>query len=116
MLHAEIVKVLRDESVFSPIALQAAIQDAQLQIEAREEYLAELESKLCNAEQLRREIEIKQLKYCGLKRAFETGTLDEKKQLLSIMIHRVEISRNYEMNIKLAPGFEQFIDGLIELR
>ena len=116
MLQAEIVKVLRDESVFSPIALQAAIQDTQLQIEAREKYLCELEEKLHNAEQLRREIEIRQLKYCGLKQAFETGTLDEKKQLLSIMIHRVEISRNYEMNIKLAPGFEQFIDGLIELR
>lgn len=116
MLHAEIVKVLRDESVFSPNALQAAIQDTQLQIEAREEYLVELEAKLRNAEQLRREIEIKQLKYCGLKAAFETGTMDEKKMLLSVMIHRVEISRNYEMNIKLAPGFEQFIDGLIELR
>ena len=75
-----------------------------------------MEEKLHNAEQLRREIEIKQLKYCGLKQAFETGTLDEKKQLLFIMVHRVEISRNYEMNIKLAPGFEQFIDGLIELR
>ena len=116
MLQAEIVKVLRDESVFSPIALQAASQDTQLQIEAREKYLCELEEKLHNAEQLRREIEIRQLKYCGLKQAFETGTLDEKKQLLSIMVHRVEISRNYEMNIKLAPGFEQFIDGLIELR
>ena len=33
-----------------------------------------------------------------------------------MMIHRVEISRNDEMNIKLAPGFGQSIDGLIELR
>ena len=116
MLHAEIVKVLRDESVFSPIALQAAIQDTQLQIEAREEYLFELEAKLRNAEQLRREIEIKQLKYRGLKQVFETGTMDEKKMLLSIMIQRVEIRQGYELNIQLTPGFDQFLEGLIELR
>lgn len=115
-LCQEIPKALRDESAFSITALQAMLQETEIQLKARTEYLYELEAKLHNAEQLRREIEIKQLKYCGLKQIFETGTMEEKKMLLSIMIQRVEIRQGYELNIQLTPGFDQFLEGLIELR
>jgi len=74
------------------------------------------EAKLQNAEQLRREIQIKQLKYCGLNQVFTSGTMEEKKMLLSILVRRVEVRQGYELNIQLTPGFEQFLDGLIEMR
>ena len=36
--------------------------------------------------------------------------------LLSILVRRVEVRQGYELNIQLTPGFEQFLDGLIEMR
>ena len=36
--------------------------------------------------------------------------------LLSIMVQRVEVRRGYGLNIQLTPDFEQFLDGLIEMR
>lgn len=36
--------------------------------------------------------------------------------LLSILVRRVEVRQGYELNIQLEPGFEQFLDGLIEIR
>ena len=78
--------------------------------------LEQLEAKLQNAEQLRLEIQIKQLKYCGLNQIFTSGTMEEKKMLLSILVRRVEVRQGYELNIQLTPSFEQFLDGLIEMR
>lgn len=59
---------------------------------------------------------MKQPKYCGLRQFFETGTMAEKKMMLSIMFQRVEIRQGYELNIQLTPGIDQFFEGLIELR
>ena len=36
--------------------------------------------------------------------------------LLSILVRRVEVRQGYELNIQLTPSFEQFLDGLIEMR
>lgn len=69
--------------------LQELLQGAEVEIDKTRERLYELEAKLQNGEQLRREIEIKQ---------------------------RTEVRRDYELNIQLSPDFEQFLDGLIEMR
>ncbi len=112
----EIPAALRGESAFSAALLQKVLKGTEEQIKANTEKLYELEAKLHNAQQLRQEIEISQREYCGLPWVFENGTLEERKMLLSIMIQRIEIRRDYELNIQLAPGFDQFLEGLMELR
>ena len=96
--------------------LRSVLEETERAIQEKTEQLFELEAKLQNAEQLRREIQIKQLKYCGLNQIFTSGTMEEKKMLLSILVRRVEVRQGYELNIQLTPGFEQFLDGLIEMR
>lgn len=115
-LRSEIVRAIRGESKFELTLLQSLLEETEQAVEAKTTQLYELEPKLQNAEQLRREIKIKQRKYCGLNHIFTNGTMEEKKMLLSIMVRRVEVRRGYELNIQLAPGFEQFLDGLIEMR
>ena len=115
-LRSEIAKALRGESLFQLTLLRSLLEETERAVQKKKERLFELEAKLQNAEQLRREIEIKQLKYCGLNQIFTSGTMEEKKMLLSILIRRVEVRQGYELNIQLAPGFEQFLDGLIEMR
>lgn len=115
-LRNEVAKALRGKSKFELALLQSLLEETEQQIEHDTARLYELEAKLQNAEQLRREIEVKQLKYIGLNQIFTTGTMEEKKMLLSILISRVEVKRGYELNIHLAPGFEQFLEGLIEMR
>ena len=102
--------------MFQLTLLRSLLEETERAVQKKKERLFELEAKLQNAEQLRREIEIKQLKYCGLNQIFTSGTMEEKKMLLSILIRRVEVRQGYELNIQLAPGFEQFLDGLIEMR
>lgn len=96
--------------------LQSILDETEQAIQSQTAQLYQLEAKLQNAEQLRREIKIRQLKYCGLNQIFASGTMEEKKMLLSIMVQRVEVRRGYELNIQLTPDFEQFLDGLIEMR
>ena len=115
-LRSEIAKALRGESLFQLTLLRSALEETEQAVQKKTEQLFEVEAKLQNAEQLRREIEIKQLKYCGLNQIFTSGTMEEKKMLLSILIRRVEVRQGYELNIQLSPDFEQFLDGLIEMR
>ena len=115
-LRSEIAKALRGESLFQLTLLHSVLEETEQAVQEKTERLFELEAKLQNAEQLRREIRIKQLKYCGLNQIFTSGTMEEKKMLLSILVRRVEVRQGYELNIQLTPGFEQFLDGLIEMR
>ena len=116
VLRNEVAKALRGKSKFQLALLQSLLEETEQHIEHDTVRLYKLEAKLQNAEQLRREIEVKQLKYIGLNQIFTTGTMEEKKMLLSILISRVEVKRGYELNIRLSPGFEQFLEGLIEMR
>ena len=115
-LRDEVVKALRGESAFKLNLLQSLLKETEQAIETTTAQLYELREKLQNAELLRREVEVKQLKYHGLNQIFTNGTMEEKKMLLSVLIDRVEIKQGYELNIQLAPDFDQFLDGLIEMR
>ena len=115
-LRNEIAKALRGESLFPLALLRSVLEETERAVQEKTERLFELEAKLQNAEQLRLEIQIKQLKYCGLNQIFTSGTMEEKKMLLSILVRRVEVRQGYELNIQLTPSFEQFLDGLIEMR
>lgn len=115
-LRSEITKALRGESLFQLTMLRSLLEETEQAIQKNTKQLFELERKLQDAEQLRREIQITQLKYCGLNQIFISGTMEEKKMLLSILVRRVEVGQGYKLNIQLAPGFEQFLNGLIEMR
>ena len=115
-LRSEIAKALRGESLFQLTMLRPLLEETEQAIKEKTEHLFELETMLQDAEQLRREIQITQLKYCGLNQIFISGTMEEKKMLLSILVRRVEVGQGYKLNIQLAPGFEQFLNGLIEMR
>jgi hypothetical protein len=115
-LRGEIARALRGEGKFPLPLLRSILEETEQKIQQESMRLHELEVELQNAEQLRRETEVKQLKYCGLHQIFTSGTMEEKKMLLSILVRRVEIGRDYQMNIVLSPEFDRFLDGLIELR
>lgn len=115
-LKYEIAKALRGESKFKLPLLQSILEETEQKIEQETTRLYELEAKLRNAELIRHEIEVKQRKYCGLNYIFLKGTMEEKKMLLSILVSKIGVRKGYELNIQLAPDFEQFLDGLIEMR
>lgn len=115
-LRGEVARSIRGESSFGVPLLQELLQGTEMEIDKTREQLYALEAKLQNGEQLRREIEIKQRKYCGLNRIFRSGTLEEQKMLLAIVVQRIEVRRDYELHVQLSPDFERFLDGLIEMR
>lgn len=115
-LRGEVARAIRGESSFGVPLLQELLQGTEAEIDKTRERLYELEARLQNGEQLRREIEIKQRKYCGLNQIFCSGTLEGQKMLLAIVVKRIEVRRDYELNIQLSPDFERFLDGLIEMR
>lgn len=116
LFSEEVVKSLQNKSAFSVDVLRDIMDTKKEEIEKTTIKLYKLEEKLENAEQFRKEIQIKQRKYCGLKYIFDSGTMEKKKMLLSIIISRVESGKDYQLEIHLAPDFERFLSGLIEMR
>ncbi len=81
------------------------MQGTEKEIDKTRERLYELEAKLQNGEQLRREIEIKQRKYCGLNQIFRSGTLEEQKMLLAIVVQRIESAAGLRTEYSTVAGF-----------
>lgn len=111
-LRGEIARALQGKSQFDCKLLQSVLNDTERRIEQTKESLLSLENQMKDVDQLRREIGLNQQKYTDLKECFVSGTMEEKKMLLSQMIERVELKSRYEMKITLSPSFDQFLDGL----
>ena len=111
-LKTEITKALTGESAFSPQLLNEVIQN-------QEQRCSELRSKVCEA-QAEWENEEAAMASIGehydelLKwsTVYDTASISAKKTIVSHIIDRVDVRRDYQLKIKLNISIEQFLVSL----
>lgn len=111
-LKGEIVNALKGESAFSPELLNDVIQGQEKRCE-------ELREARCGAEEALEEsqaqVELIGHQYDDLlewSTAFEIASMSAKKVIVSRMIERVDVYRDYRLKLKLNLSLEQFLVNL----
>lgn len=112
MLKAEIIRCLQGESDFSSSVLSELITHSEEDCSNLKEICNAAEAELKNEEQLLDELFDKYDKLISWAELYETASHEAKKMIVNSMIKRIEVFRDYKLNIEFSFDLQQFMNGI----
>ena len=111
-LKAEIVKALTGQSAFTPELLSGAIKEQENKCAELRGTLSMAEMELKNSEAQMEKLGQKYETLLAWSAAYENASMSAKKIIVSQMIERVDVYRDYHLKLKLNISVEQFLVSL----
>ena len=111
-LKAEIVKALTGQSAFTPELLSSAIKEQESKCAELRGTLSMAEMELKNNEAQMEKLGQKYETLLAWSAAYENASMSAKKIIVSQMIERVDVYRDYHLKLKLNISVEQFLVSL----
>jgi len=112
VLNAEIVNALTGNSAFTPDMLKEAIVRAEEKCAALERDYEVAKKALDNSETYLEKLSRRYDRFVEWSDIYDTATIETKKMIVSQIIERVDVFRDYHLKIKFNISVEQFILGL----
>ena len=109
-LQNEIAASLTGDSVYSPEDLSAAIKTTRTKINDLEADQEALKSEENQKRLAMEEVIPAYNQFKSWSEEFETATLEQKKMIASQLFKRVEIGRDYKINVELNMSYKQFCE------
>lgn len=111
-LKNEVVKSLMGESAFAPEVLSSVIQAHDQRVQELRKALTSAEREMAEGasreEPMRKQLDA----LLEWSVAYDQASMSAKKVIVSRIIDRVDVSRNYQLKIKLNISVEQFLAGM----
>ena len=111
-LKNEIVKELTGESEFSPQMLKEAIEAQEAKRQSLSIALCEAEKELENCEEILYGIAERHRELMSWADAYDSADIAAKKNIVSHIIDKVTVYRDYELKVELNISVEQFLDTI----
>lgn len=112
LLQAEIIRVLKGESVFSKDMLSNMIKDGEAKCAELLINVQQVQEALQNEEQLQKEISSKMGEMLSWAELYSGADIETKKMILGCLIKRIEVFRDYRINVEFNIDLDQFLHGL----
>ena len=109
---AEVVKVIRGESKFSSDLLNDLITNAQKKCDEAEKTVAVMQNELEDSRHMLVNIKSQYNKAISWSEIFDDSDIEAKKMIVSSLIKKVSVRRDYEISVELNIDFEQFSLGM----
>ena len=110
-MESEIAKTLTGESAFTPEQLSRTIASVEAQITEQNEKLdtlnVEMTDKKCSMEKIKPLYD----RFKSWSEEFGDCTNEQKKMIISQIIDRIEIGRDYKINLVLNMTYQQFCEN-----
>ncbi|MCM1193127.1 MAG: hypothetical protein NC548_29205 [Lachnospiraceae bacterium] len=107
-LQLEIGKTLTGDSVYSPEDLSQAIQTIRARVSEAEEKLETLKTEEAQKKQGIDMITSAYNQFKSWAEEFDTATLEQKKMISCNLFKRIEVGRDYKINVELNMTYRQF--------
>lgn len=108
-LKSEIVKAIKGQSAFSPELLNGAIQQQERLCAELRNAMAEAERDITEVTSQRTEFDRQYDELLEWASAYDNASMSAKKMIVSQMIERVDVQRDYHLQIKFRISVEQLI-------
>ena len=112
VLNAEIVNALTGNSAFTPDMLKEAIARTEEKYAAFEQDYELAKRALDDSEAYLEKLSTRYDRFVEWSDIYDTATIETKKMIVSQIIERVDVFRDYRLKIKFTISVEQFILGL----
>ena len=112
MLNTEIVNALTGNSAFTPDMLKEAIVRTEEKCTVLERDYEMAKKALDDSEAYLAKLSTRYDRFVDWSDIYDTATIETKKMIVSQIIEKVEVFRDYHLKIKFTISVEQFILGL----
>ena len=109
-LVEEVGKALINESVFSVDIINQSINQSKTRLAELEEKIPKALKELNDQDGMLKNLDQYYDQFIGWADSFASASLEEKKMIICRLISRIEIGRDYNVNIVLNVNYSQFVE------
>ena len=113
-LRAEVVKSIQGESAFSQTMLAGLVEDSEARIKSLKERCDEEQREVESSENLIKDLNTQYDEIISWSSRYDSASIEAKKMIINSMIKRIDVYRNYDLNIELNMNIRQFFLGMEE--
>ena len=113
-LRAEVVKSIQGESAFSQTTLAELVEESEAKVSMLKEQYEKAERDVESSENLIKDLSDQYDEIISWSTLYDSATIEAKKMIVNSMIRRIDVYRDYELNIELNMNIRQFFLGMEE--
>ena len=113
-LREEVVKSIQGESAFSQSMLAGLVEDSEKKAESLKVQCEKAESEVESSKTLIKDLNDQYDEIISWSSLYDSAPIEAKKMIVNSMIKRVDVYRNYELNVELNINIRQFFLGMEE--
>ena len=107
-LEAEVLKVIRGESTLNSDLLNKLYEEAKEKVEQSKKVVRQIEEQIDNGEKMKDSLSKQFDNIKSWSDMYDECGMETRKMILSNIMHKVKVSRDYEIEIDMAIDFEDF--------
>ena len=111
-LKGEVIKTIRGESTFSKELLSSLIAEAEAKCQELQENMETAQTAYDEGKMVLASLNAQYDDIISWAEMYDTASMEAKKMIVSCLIKRVEVYRDYKLHIDFNIDFEQFTGGL----
>ena len=111
-LKGEVIKTIRGESTFSKELLSSLIAEAEAKCQELQESMKTAQAAYDEGKTVLASLNAQYDDIISWAEMYDTASVEAKKMIVSCLIKRVEVYRDYKLHIDFNIDFEQFTGGL----
>ncbi|WP_316637013.1 recombinase zinc beta ribbon domain-containing protein [uncultured Ruminococcus sp.] len=113
-LRAEVVKSIQGESAFSQTMLAGLVEESEARVQSLNEHCDEAQREVESSENLIKDLNVQYDEIISWSSLYDSASTEAKKMIVNSMIKRIDVYRNYDLNIELNMNIRQFFLGMEE--
>ena len=113
-LREEVVKSIQGESAFSQSMLAGLVEDSEKRSESLKAQCEKAELDVESSKTLIKDLNDQYDEIISWSSLYDSATIEAKKMIVNSMVKRVDVYRNYELNVELNMNIRQFFLGMEE--
>ncbi len=113
-LRAEVVKSIQGESAFSQTMLAGLVEESEARVQSLKERCDEAQREVESSENLIKDLNTQYDEIISWSSLYDSASIEAKKMIVNSMIKRIDVYRNYDLNIELNMNIRQFFLGMEE--
>ena len=113
-LRAEVVKSIQGESAFSQTMLAGLVEESEARVQSLKERCDEAQREVESSENLIKDLNTQYDEIISWSSLYDSASIEAKKMIVNSMIRRIDVYRDYELNIELNMNIRQFFLGMEE--
>ena len=113
-LREEVVKSIQGESAFSQSMLAGLVEDSEKKSESLKVQCEKAERDVESSKTLIKDLNDQYDEIISWSSLYDSAPIEAKKMIVNSMIKRVDVYRNYELNVELNMNIRQFFLGMEE--